>query len=164
MTGLQRRLWSGIVVGVIGVASIVGLGGGCATHENDGDGGVGGGTPPFDGALDYKRTVGFLMLLTSMHIDAAGNMTLVEPDGSTTTETLPAATLTDLRNKVDQADFLTLQPDYQCGCHADVIHRIEVQIAGTTHRVVVVGSADYPARLRPLVGMLWDMSPDQPFP
>lgn len=159
-TCLQRRLWSGIVVGVIGVAGVVGFGGGCATHHDNGDddGSDGGHTPPFDGTLDYERTGGFISTRTSMHIDAAGKMTWVKTDGSTTTTTLPAATMTDLRNKVDQADFLTLQAAYHCDCNDDIVHKIQVQIAGASHMVVVDDSSDYPARLRPLVDMLSSMT------
>jgi hypothetical protein len=158
MTWLQRRLWSGIVVGVvgvIGVAGVVGFGGGCATHHDNGDDdGSDGHTPPFDGALDYERTGGFVSTRTSMHVDAAGKMTWMKTDGSTTTTTLPAATVADLRAKVDQAEFLTLQPAYRCSCNDDIVHKIEVLIAGTPHMVVVDDSSDYPARLRPLVDTL----------
>jgi hypothetical protein len=140
---------SAIVAVLFSVAGVVGLGGGCATHDD---------TPPFDGSLHYDSTGGSLMTHTSVLIDAAGNMTWVKTDGSTTTAMLPAATLADLRNNVDQAEFLTLEPVYSCGCHPGVVQRIRVEIAGTSHVVVVEGSANIPARLQPLVDMLWDMT------
>jgi hypothetical protein len=153
-----------IIGGVIAVAGVIGLGGGCVTHNlgSDDDGGGGGddtGNPPsFDGALDYERTGGFVSTRTSMHVDAAGKMTWTKTDGSTTTTMLPAAMLSDLRHKVDQAEFLTLLPAYRCSCNDDIVHTIQVQLAGAPHMVIVDDSSDYPTRLRPLIDTLSGMT------
>ena len=159
MTSLGR--WAGIV-GVAGIAALVGLAGlsGCGSHGTGGDDSEtdGGGDMHFSGTLDYERSGGVIATRTSMRIDAAGTMTWVKTDGSKTTTTLPAATMTDLRNKVDQADFSTLEAVYRCSCNDDIVHTIQVDIAGASHMVVVDETADYPARLRPLVMMLKSMT------
>ena len=147
MTALQRHLGAGIVVGVMAVAC---LAGGCATSDRDD-------TPPFDGSLAFSQASGLYKDVTTIYIDATGTMTLTKPGGDMMTMVLPAASMTELRDKVDQAQFFTLQAEYLCGCHAGVVDNISVQIVGTWHTVIVESSSDSPARLKPLRDMLWSL-------
>lgn len=124
---------------------------GCATPSDHGE------TPPFDGSLRFSQASGLLKDTTTIDIDPSGTMTLVKPGGDMTTMVLPAASMTELRDKVDQAQLLTLEDAYRCGCHADVVDGIRVQIVDTWHTVIVESSSHYPARLKPLLDMLSGM-------
>jgi hypothetical protein len=113
-----------------------------------------------DGTIDYQLTGGFAGVHASAHIDPDGKLTRVKQDGSTVTEQLDAAALADLHTKVDQAQFATLEPTYDCNCADDVLHTITVDVDGTQYTVAADGTADYPDRLKPLIDTLEGMVED----
>jgi hypothetical protein len=115
-------------------------GGGCADSE--------------PGAIDYELTGGFTGVHANVHIDPDGKFSGTKEDRTTVNGQLDAAELADLQNKVDQAQFATLEPMYECDCADDFLHTITVDIDGTEYTVKADGTADYPARLKPVIDTL----------
>ncbi|HSS03059.1 MAG TPA: hypothetical protein VLM79_38620 [Kofleriaceae bacterium] len=111
-----------------------------------------------DGAIDYQLTGGFIGLHASVHIDPDGKLSGTKQNGSAVTGQLDAAALAELRGKVDQAQFSTLQPMYDCNCADDLLHTITVDVDGTEYTVKADGTADYPDRLKPLIDALEEMT------
>ena len=122
---------------------VVLAGGGCADGK--------------DGAIDYQLTGGFVGLHASVHIDPDGKLSGTKQDGRAVTGQLDTAALADVQGKVDQAQFSTLQPMYNCNCADDLLHTITVDVDGTQYTVKADGTADYPDRLKPLIDTLEDM-------
>jgi hypothetical protein len=118
----------------------------------------GGCTDSKDGAIDYQLTGGFVGLHASVHVDPDGNLSGTKQNGSAVTGQLNAAALADLRGKVDQAQFSTLEAMYDCNCADDLLHTITVEVDGTEYTVKADGTADYPDRLKPLIDALEEMT------
>ena len=110
-----------------------------------------------NGAIDYQLTGGFVGLHASVHIDPDGKLSGTKEGGSAVTGQLDAAALADVQNKVDQAQFATLEPMYECSCADDLLHTITVDVDGTEYTVKADGTADYPDRLKPLINTLQRM-------
>jgi hypothetical protein len=119
---------------------------------------AGGCTDSKDGAIDYQLTGGFVGIHASVHIDPDGKLSGTKQNGSAVTGQLDTAELADLRSKVDQAQFSTLQPMYDCSCADDLLHTITVDVGGTEYTVKADGTADYPDRLKPLIDALEEMT------
>jgi hypothetical protein len=124
------------------------------------------GTP--DGIIDYELTGGFAGVHLSVHIDRDGEMMRTKFDRTTETRRLDPAVLSDLLDKVEIAEFPTLEAVYGCGgCADDFVHTISVQLDGrsrervrhhgASYTVTTDGSANYPERLRPLIDTLSTM-------
>jgi hypothetical protein len=107
-----------------------------------------------DGAIDYSRSGGFVGLQLGVRVEPDGKATRHNPDGSTEIEQLDPTTMAELRRKIDDARFPTLDPEYSCNCADDFLHTITVQVDGTDYTVMVDDSATYPDRLRPLIDTL----------
>jgi len=135
-TSVMRRFL--LSCGLVVVAS-----GGCADSKN--------------GAIDYQLTGGFVGLHASVHIDPDGKLSGTKQDGSAVTGQLDAAERADIQAKVDQAQFATLAPMYDCNCADDLLHTITVDVDGTEYTVKADGTSDYPDRLKPLIDTLEDM-------
>ena len=110
-----------------------------------------------DGAIDYQLSGGFAGIRANVHIDPDGKLSGTKQNGNAVTGQLDTAALADLKGKVSQAQFSTLQPVYDCGCADDVLHTITVDVDGTEYTVMADGTADYPARLKPLIVTLEGM-------
>jgi hypothetical protein len=110
-----------------------------------------------DGPIDYQLSGGFIGIHANVHIDPDGKLTGVKQNGTAVNGQLDAAALADLQNKVDQAQFATLEPMYDCNCADDLLHTITVKVDGTEYTVKVDGTSDYPDRLKPLIDTLEDM-------
>jgi hypothetical protein len=120
--------------------------GGCANND--------------DRTIDYELTGGFAGVHASVHVDPDGELTRIKQDGSTVTGQLDAAALADLQGKVDQAQFASLEPMYDCNCADDLLHTITVHVDGARYTVAVDGTAAYPDRLKPLIDTLEAMVAD----
>lgn len=110
-----------------------------------------------DGAIDYQLTGGFIGVHASVHIEPDGRLSGTKQDGKPVTGQLSATELADLQAKVDQAQFTTLAPMYDCSCADDLLHTITVDVDGTEYTVKADGTADYPERLKPLIVTLEGM-------
>ena len=113
-----------------------------------------------DRTIDYELTGGFAGVHASVHIDPDGKLTRIKQNGRTETGQLDAAALADLQGKVDQAQFASLEPMYDCNCADDVLHTITVKVDGARYTVAADGTAAYPDRLKPLIDTLEAMVAD----
>ena len=119
---------------------------------------IGGCTSHVDGPIDYSVTGGFTGGGdgTALHIELDGTVTRPKAGGGTETAKLDAATLDDLRGKIDDADFASLAPKYSC-CADVFIDNISVQLDGSTYKVEADRGAQIPERLKTVFDALVDL-------
>ena len=115
-----------------------------------------------NGTIDYQLSGGLAGVHASLHITPDGKLTRTKLDGSTETSQLDATALADLQNKVDEAQFATLETSYGCGCSDDFHHTITVHVDGMQYTVKTDSSATYPDRLKPLIDALKTMVQEPP--
>ena len=120
---------------------------------------IGGCTSHVDGPIDYTVTGGLSGGGdgAALHIELDGTVTRPKAGGGTETATLDAATLGDLRSKIDAADFESLAPKYSCNCADNFIDNISVQLDGTVHTVAADRDAQLPDGLKTVVDTLLDI-------
>ena len=94
---------------------------------------------------------------TSLHIDAGGTATRTTRDNGTQTATLDAATVADVRRKIDDAQFPTLAPSYGCSCADESVYHLSAPLDGTAYEVDAATTAGTPAPLIALIGTLRDI-------
>lgn len=116
--------------------------GGCASH--------------LDGPIDY-RTGGGLSGHgdgTALHVEPDGTATRTNAGGGMETATLDFATMNDLRQKIGDAQFPTLAPEYLCDCPDGFIYMVSTQVDGNVYTVVAGDQAQYPEPLRVVINTL----------
>jgi hypothetical protein len=109
--------------------------------------------PPATGVLDYESSGGISGQGdgSELHVTADRTARRVTRQSGSQTATLDAATFSDLRAKIEAAEFTTLEPMYRCSCADDFVHMVSVQLSDTTYAVSADVSADIPERLQALV-------------
>jgi hypothetical protein len=114
------------------------------------------------GTIDYELSGGFAGVHASAHVDPDGKLTGVKQGGRAMDRQMEPGELSVLQDKVDQAQFATLEPMYDCNCADDVLHTITVDVGGTEYTVKADGTAEYPDRLKPLIQTLEAMVSEDP--
>lgn len=110
-----------------------------------------------DALVDYSVTGGFANGSTSLHVTSDGMATRTSPLDGTRTVQLDAFNLTDLKQKIADARFPSLQPAYPCsGCADEYLYEVTVQVDGSTYATRVEGleTAVYPESLKTLLLLL----------
>jgi hypothetical protein len=105
-----------------------------------------------DGPIDFLVTGGFAGGgdgTPTLHIEPDGTATREFPGGGHDTTMLDPATFADLRQKIRQADFDSLEPEYRLCCD-DFAYRVSVG----PHTVEADKNADIPAGLRAVIDTL----------
>jgi hypothetical protein len=109
-------------------------------------------------AIDYRLTTASGEVKATVHIDPDGTTTRLVLGGRTDTRKLAPPVLGELRRKIEEARFATLEPAYRCGgCADQLVHTVSVQVGGTTYTVTAVETADVPDRLMPVLDALGQM-------
>lgn len=94
---------------------------------------------------------------TSLHVTSAGMATRTSLQGGTQTVQLDAITFADLKQKIADAQFPSLQPLYACpGCADEYVYEVMAQVDGNPYATKVEGlaSAVYPESLQTLLTTL----------
>lgn len=120
---------------------------------------VGGCTSHLDGPIDY-RTGGGLSGNgdgTALHVEPDGTATRTNAGGGMETATLDFATMNDLRQKIGDAQFPTLAPEYLCDCPDEFSFLVSAQIDGNVYTVLAEGREKYPEPLKVLIVTLGEI-------
>jgi hypothetical protein len=138
---MAQRIWPPLLLLVLVLTAVVG----CASKSDD--------------LIDYTVTGGFTGDGdgTDLHVAQDGTATRPTRDGGTQTAVLDAATVVDLRQKISDAQFATLEPQYSCNCNDDYVYNVSVEPDGTHYTVTVHATSQYPARLKTLIDTLKDI-------
>lgn len=123
--------------------------GGCTSH----------GAGQVDGPVDYRVTGGFSGGGdgTMLHVELNGTATRHTDQQGTQTAMLDLATLDDLHQKIVDARFATLDPEYLCDCADDYVYNVSVQVDGNSHIVMAHSLASFPDPLRAVIDALQDI-------
>jgi hypothetical protein len=109
-----------------------------------------------DGPIDFRVTGGFAGHgdgTPALHIELDGTATREHPDGSQDSAVLDPTTIADLREKIRQADFGSLEPAYHLCCDG-FVYRVSVG----PRTVEADQNADIPAELRTVIDTLRDIN------
>jgi hypothetical protein len=113
-----------------------------------------------DGPIDFQVTGGFTGHgdgTPALHIELDGTATRAFPDGGHDTAVLDPGTVADLRQKIRQADFDSLEPAYG-GCCDDFVYSVSVVLDSAPRTVNANKHADMPATLRTVIDTLDDIN------
>jgi hypothetical protein len=94
---------------------------------------------------------------TALHVEPSGEATRTKPDGSMEAATLDVATLNDLHQKIEDAQFATLAPEYVCTCPDEFINVVSAQVNGKVYRVAAGDETPYPEPLKIVISTLRDI-------
>ena len=117
---------------------------------------IGGCTGSGVGRIDYLTAGGLSGTgdNTALHVEPSGAATRTQPDGSMETAMLDLATLNDLHQKIEDAQFATLAPEYVCSCPDEFVNVVSAQIDGNVYRVAAGDETPYPEPLRIVITTL----------
>jgi len=113
-----------------------------------------------DDLVDYSVTGGGLDGTgtgDTLHVTSSGRATRTSRLNGTRTLQLDAFNLSDLKQKIADARFPSLQPAYPCsGCADEYLYEVTVQVDGSTYATRVEGleTAVYPESLKTLLTTL----------
>jgi hypothetical protein len=110
-----------------------------------------------DALVDYSVSGGFANGNSSLHVTSDGMATRTSRLDGTQTVQLDASNLADLKQKIADARFPSLEPAYPCqGCADEYLYEVTVQVDGHTYATQVEGleTAVYPESLKTLLLLL----------
>lgn len=93
-----------------------------------------------DALVDYSVTGGLTGNGngTSLHVTSTGMATRTSREGGTQTVQLDATTFGDLKRRIADAQFPSLQPTYGCpGCADGYVYEVTVEVDGSTYAAKV---------------------------
>ena len=109
-----------------------------------------------DGPVDYSVTGGFFGGGdgTALHVELDGTVTRHTDQQGTQTAMLDRVTLDDLRQKIVDAQFSTLMPQYHCNCADDYIDNVSVHVDASLYTVAADRLASLPGCLKTVIDTL----------
>lgn len=142
---------------LLALGFMTGVVGGCASRME----------PPssafqLEAPVEYQLFTSSAEHHTTLRIETDGKVIRTRAPNPTETGTLSAAELVDVADKIDAAEFPTLDLKYGCGgCADDSVHMITVEVDGVPFTVQADSQSDFPDRLRLLIDTLRAIS-EQP--
>jgi hypothetical protein len=117
--------------------------------------------PTLDGPIDYRKTSGWGATGPGIHIELTGTATTSHTCRTPATTHLDDAVLSDLRQKISNANLPTLKPDYSCrDCGYETV---SAQLGGRVYTIrAAVAYLGVPARLGAVIGKLRVLAGDGP--
>jgi hypothetical protein len=112
-----------------------------------------------DNLLDYRSSGGLVGHGdgSELHVDVSRRAERVTRTGGSERFTLDADTFTQLRDKIDAAQFAQLAPEYGCSCADALVDVVSVQLHGQTYDVAAASDAQVPPQLVDLIAFIHDV-------
>jgi hypothetical protein len=111
-----------------------------------------------DSTVATLRTVGgFAGVDDTIHLTSDGTVTLTTRFGGDTVTTVDSSVVEEIQQKIEDAEFPTLQRAYTGNCADDFTHTVTARVGAKSYTVTADGCADAPERLNLVIDALFQL-------